>query len=331
MYNHYMRQFLTYQDATAEQTLEWSVDEAEDRLLKWQYHMMDRGLAGKTIQNSFSAVKRWFRDHRIRVDVTCRNIDTSKTYLDHIPTREQVQLLLDSAKLHHKIGIALVAFSGLRPVDAASLTYANISNSFENGDEVLTIVLKQRKTRAWYFTFIGPQGTRYIRQSLWQREKWEHINEDTPLIAWEHRGVSAVGLRKAIERVIERTVGKHPTGEPFRLFRPYGLRKYFRRGMASLGQEVAEFMMGHRSGLVATYAGLRDMDTQAIEALKKEYISILPELETEVTDTTLRARLERQEEQAQAKTEEIQDIKKELADMRKKLQEFVDNYPDEYK
>ena len=146
MYAHYLKRFLAFHNVTAEETLEWSVDYAEDRLEDWKYHLVDRGLAGKTIQNAFGAVRRWFKDHRIRVDISCKDVDTGRVYLDYIPDREDVRRLLDDAKLHHMVGIALIAFSGLRPVDAVNLKYENIKASYEAGDEVLTIVIKQKKT-----------------------------------------------------------------------------------------------------------------------------------------------------------------------------------------
>lgn len=325
MYAHYLRRFLLFHNVTAEETLTWSVNEAEDRLEDWKYHLVDRGLAGKTIQNAFGAVRRWFKDHRIRVDISCKDVDTGRVYLDYIPDREDVRRLLDDAKLHHMVGIALIAFSGLRPVDAVNLKYDNIKASYEAGDEVLTIVIKQKKTRDWYFTFLGPQGTRYVRQLLTRRKRWEKIADDTPVIAWDKEGISALGLRRAIERIIIRTVGKHPTGESFRTFRPYGLRKYFRRTITKLGEAEAEFLMGHRSGLeslVATYSGLRDMDPQAIAALKKKYVALLPELETEVSDVTLKVQIADMEEIQKTRQVELSELREDVMEMKEFLRQL---------
>lgn len=322
MYAHYLKRFLAFHQVTAEESLTWKVDEAEERLEDWKYSLVDKGLAGRTVQNAFGAVRRWFVDHKIRVAISCKDVDTGREYLDYIPAREDVQKLLDDAKLHHMVGIALIAFAGLRPVDAVNLKYENIKNSYEAGDEVLTIVIKQQKTRDWYFTFLGPQGTRYVRQLLTRRKRWEPIADNTPVIAWEKESLSALGLRRAIDRIITRTVGKHPTGESFRVFRPYSLRKYFRRTATRLGVEIAEFLMGHRGGqesLVATYSGLRDMDPQAIAQLKKEYIKLLPELETEITDITLKAQLEEKEKKQQVLQDDLGQMKESIAELR----EFV--------
>jgi integrase len=330
MYGFYLKRFLAFYGVTPEESLTWSVNDAEDRLEEWKFSLIADGLAGKTVQSMFGAVKRWFKDHRIRVEVSARDLDTGRTYLDYIPTRKDVQALLDGAKLHHKVCIALMAFSGLRPVDVAALKYENVKASLEAGDEVLTLVLKQKKTRDWYFTFLSPQGTRYIKALLWQRERWENFSDDTKVVAWEHEPLSAGGVRRAIERVIARTVGNHPSGESFRKFRPYGLRKYFRRTITQLGPEVAEFLMGHRSGvesLVATYSGLRDMDPAAIANLKKEYVKVMHELETEITDTTLRAQLEEKEKREQKHTAEVAELRTEIDEMKEFLQELKKREP----
>ena len=327
MYAHYLKRFLAFHQVTAEETLTWTVDAAEDRLEDWKYHLIDRGLAGRTVQNAFGAVRRWFIDHKIRVTISCKDVDTGREYLDYIPAREDVQKLLDDAKLHHMVGIALIAFAGLRPVDAVALKYENIKASYEAGDEVLTIVIKQQKTKDWYFTFLGPQGTRYVRQLLTRRKRWVPIADDTRIIAWEKEPLSPLGLRRAIDRIIKRTVGKHPTGESFRVFRPYSLRKYFRRTITALGTETAEFLMGHRSGLeslVATYSGLRDMDPSAIAALKKEYVKLLPELETEVSDIALKIQLEEKEKKEQALIEDLGKMKGDIKDLRDFVKQLKD-------
>jgi len=64
--------------------------------------------------------------------------------------------------------------------------------------------------------------------------------------------------------------------------------------------------MGHASGtraLSAVYSGLADLDQKVIDDLKRQYISVLPDLETELSQTTvaneigeLKARLKRMED-----------------------------------
>lgn len=299
-YKFSLSQFCEFHQVTPGDTLTWTIEEAEDRLIDWKTHLQEQERAGSSIKVDFTIAKQWFLFNRKRVIVQCKNVSTTRTYFDYLPSREDVQRLLDTAKLHHRVIIALIAFSGLRPVDIAGLQYKHIKASFEDGDEVLTIIKKQQKTKEWYPTFLGFQGTRYLRSYIQERKDKGEIIKDSTHIIISRKGnkvmpVTVHGVTAAIRRAIQRTVGEHPTGEPFRLFRPYGLRKYFRRTVGKQGEPVAEFLMGHKRGiesLSATYNGLRDMDPKAINELKQQYISILPELETEITDTSLRMRLD---------------------------------------
>lgn len=305
VYRGHLERFSAWSKTTPEGMLEWTLEETERTLEEYKYYMLGKGYSGTTIYSNFTGIRRWFRDHRIRVFVDLRDLDTGRTYLDYIPTRKDVQTLLDDAKLPQMVMISLIAFAGLRPVDVANLRYENFKVSYERGEPVLTIVIKQRKTSDWFFTFLGPQGKRYLQAYIEQ-----HGISEGPIL-----GTSAGAVCKSIERIIIRTKGKRPTGESFRVFRVYGLRKYFRRTISQLGESVAEFLMGHRAGiesLVATYSGLRDMDPTAIESLKQQYIEILNELETEITDVSLKRELEEKQDKIRAFEERLEQLERKI-------------------
>lgn len=319
-YSTAITKFCAFCKATPEETLTWTLDKIEDRMIDWVTVQREADYAGSTITTEFAGVKRWFLFNRKRIVVECRNIPTTRKSLDYIPSRDDVQTLLDAAILKHRVAIALFAFAGLRPVDQSELVYENIKASLEAGDEVLTIVKQHRKTRQWYVTFLGPQGTGYLKRLLELRRKHgEKITDKTPILrsVRSKNSIQADSISKAIERTIKITLGKHPTREGFRRFRPYGLRKYFRRTVDKLGEAVAEYLMGHRQGLEgmpATYGGLRDLDPMAIAMLKRDYISILHELETEIRDPALREEL----------------IEKEIEQRKliKRLDVLIENYED---
>lgn len=305
--------------------LQHSEEELEDMLQDWKVAMLDKGLAGSTVKVRVVAVVQFLKFHRKQIRSMVRDVKTTRTYLDYIPTRADIQALLDAAKLHHKIIVALMAFSGLRPVDVSQLQYMHVKRDLERGEEVLTITKRHQKTDEWYFTFLAPQGTRYLRTWLdARREKGEKITSESYIVTrWDEQPLAISSVRHAVHRLIRLTVGPNPSGEPFRAFRPYGLRKYFRRAIDKIGGAEAEFLMGHQSGLVsleATYSGLRDMDPQAIATLKKKYISVLPELETEVTDITLKAQLEEKEKRLKTFEERIDEVQRD----QKRLQKFLE-------
>lgn len=325
-YRAALDKFCGHYNITPEETLEWDLETIEDAMIDWKSDLQEQGRAGATIITSFAAVKQWFFFNRKRIVVQCKNVSPTRTYLDYIPSRDDVQRLLDSSKIHHKVVIALMAFSGLRPVDVSSLEYRHIKASYEAGEEVLTIIKKHQKTKQWYPTFLGHQGTRYLRGYLQERQlQGEVIEDDTPIVVWNGKGIKPLGIVIGLQRIIRRSVGRHPTGESFRVFRSYALRKYFRRALDKLGEATAEFLMGHRSGLeslVATYSGLRDLDPQAINRLKKEYIKLLPELETEITDGSLRVQIEDMEETQKTRQVELSDLKADVLEMKEYLRQL---------
>lgn len=315
-YKRCLLQFLAFHAVDWEESLTWSLEEAEDRIIDFRQSLIDEGKAGQTVRLALSAVKKWFWDNRIRVVVSA-GVSLEKTYLDYIPDKTDLQHVLDSSRSPHvKMAIMLMAFAGFRPVDVVTLRYANVRASLEAGDEVLTIIKRHQKTRDWFPTFLGPQGTRYMREFFaLRRRRGEKMTNDSFVVAWLGRGVTTDSITRAIRGTIERSIGRRPTGEPFRKFRPYGLRKYFRRAVSAMGDAEAELLMGHAKGirsLEATYGGLRDMDPVAIAELKKKYIKILPDLETELTDASVRARIEHLEE----KESEVDKMKREIAELR---------------
>lgn len=293
-YAIYVKKFFGFHKVTPQESLAWDSITAEDRLEDFKHHMLEEGYAGKTVSLAWIATKRWFEDHRIPILKKLRDVSTEKTYVDYIPTKPDLQKMLDDSILRYKLAICLMAHAGLRPVDVAELQYQHVKSSVEKNDMITTIIKKHRKTRQWYFSFLGQQGTRLLVQQIELHKKRGLLNDDCFIVSKEGTMMRPATIGDGIREIIYRTVGKSPTGEPFRKFRPYGLRKYFRRALSALDESVAEFLMGHYQGLrslTATYSGLRDMDPVAIETLKQQYISVLPELETEVTDESIKAQL----------------------------------------
>lgn len=324
LYSSALLMFCEYVGQSPEKLLKHKEENLEQLLQDWRNDQLDRNLSGATVKTRLIAVVQFFKFHRKRLRSMVKNIKTTRTYLDYIPRRADVQAMLDAAKLHHKIIIALMAFSGLRMVDITQLQYMHLKRDLERGEEVITITKRHQKTDEWYFTFLAPQGTRYIRNWLHsRREKGEKITAESYIVTrWDSKPLGKSAIRNILHRLIRATVGPNPSGEPFRVFRPYGLRKYFRRAINKIGGAESEFLMGHQAGLVsleATYSGLRDMDPLAIQALKRKYIEILPELETEITDITLKAELEQKERQLKQYDERIEEIRQD----QKRLEEFV--------
>ena len=296
-YGTALSKFCDFLEVTPDQTLKWSLDTIEDNLLRWKAHMV-KELSGNTIKLYLTGVTRWFKFNRKRIEPfdLLKNLSRKGTFSDYPVSHDDLRKVLDGARLKHKVAISLIAFAGLRPVDVVTLQYRDIVESYKRGDEVLTIQKVHEKTEREYVSFLGYQGTRYLRDYLELRKsKGEKLTQDSYIIPYRGGQMQSQGLRLTIGTIIEATVGKHPTGSDRRKFRPYSLRKYFRHVVSKLGEDTAEYLMGHVRGLEslsAVYNGLRDRHPKAIERLKEQYITVLPELETEVGDISLRTELD---------------------------------------
>ena len=319
-YGRYIRQFIKFHKTSQIKTTQWNVEQAENALEVFRQHLLSEGKSGQTIQVAWAAIKMWFTTNRIPITIKLKYNDKSKTFLDYIPTKDAFRKVLDLCRLDYKVGVCLMGFSGMRPSDVRELKYKNIKASYERGDDVLTITLKDRKKSNWFFTFLGPQGTRYIRELIEQRKQnGEQINDESYVVTRNEKKLIRSSWNQYMRYVITNSVGKTPTNEPFRQFRSYGFRKYFRRWARRLGTDIAEFLMGHKAGMQAlssVYIGILDLDPQIMDEIKQEYIQHLPELETEIMELTVTNRMDKMESDVH---KEFELLRKENATLKARL------------
>ena len=68
-----------------------------------------------------------------------------------------------------------------------------------------------------------PQGTGYIRQLLEKcKRRGEQIKPETFIVSDNGEKTEPKALKRALKLAIQRSVGRHPTGEPFRISGPMG-------------------------------------------------------------------------------------------------------------
>ena len=209
-----------------------------------------------------------------------------KTF-DYIPTIDEVDMLLAKARIDLRAIIALIAFSGLRPCDVLELRFENIASDIEYDSEEnkyrvkrlpAKIIVFQEKTDRPYVTFMGPRCANivvsYLNFLVSQRKR--PLDYKDKLF-----NLTYVAVLMAFWRLLKICNIKTP---PFRKFRLYSFRKYFRNRLLASGvsNDLAEYLMGHEKGissLTAVYAGLRDFDDKAIEELRKKFAEAVPHIE----------------------------------------------------
>ena len=205
--------------------------------------------------------------------------------LDYIPSIEEIEILISKARIEMKPVIALIAFSGMRISDVLKLRLENIADDIEYdfSEEKYKvkrfpakIIVFQKKTGRPYVTFMGPKCANIVitylnfqvqlrKKPFSRKEKLFNMTYDAFVSAFSRLAKSCAIEVPAMKRI-----------------RPYSLRKYFRLHVSKLGEETAEYLMGHVRGitsLTATYTGLRDLDERAIEELREKFAEIVPELE----------------------------------------------------
>ncbi|MFW9839669.1 MAG: tyrosine-type recombinase/integrase, partial [Candidatus Thorarchaeota archaeon] len=269
------------------QTLKWNIDDIEDNIRDYLIYGRDkRKLKPYSLRFHQTALTSWFRFNKVRnLQLNTRSVIPRITKKPrYIPTKKDLKYILDVSPLRTKVFIGLMAYSGLRPVDIGSLQYKHIQESFENNNEIITIIKVQQKTSQHVITFLGYEGTRYLRNYLRGRKlkpnDYLFIRGKATETLIEN---AADRVRKAIDCSLKNSIGK---SKGQRAVYPYTLRSYFRRQLQISGMDtvVAESLMGHQVDLSATYNGLADLDPLSIESLKQEYLKALPELETELSE-----------------------------------------------
>ena len=246
-------------------------------------------LAPKTLSTYLSVLNSWLDFHEVGIRVRRRNNSrVTPISLDYIPSLDELEYILSKASHEYRAIFSLIAFSGLRPSDVVSLRYRNIMTDIDYDPEKklyyakrvpAVIELRQEKTGQWHVTFMGPKAVRALLD-------WLNILS---------REILRRRLRLDDKLFIDKTTKKIddywlyllkrlgiPRIRGFRHFRVYSLRKYFRRAVSRLGEDTAEYLLGHLKGinsLSAIYSGLRDLDPQAIEQLRQSFATIVEDLE----------------------------------------------------
>jgi len=280
--------FFEYIKMSPEEFIEFAKndpEQAEKLLLDYREHLLKTRAKGSVLAYS-AAVNSFLEYYKVPLRIRNKNLRATPEKLDYIPSLEEINLLLSYANIDYKAILGLIAFSGLRPSDVVNLRYKNIMEDIVyDSDKGLYVVkrlpakieLKQDKTDQWYVTFMGPRCaslvTDYLNYLLRKR--------GSPLAPNDKLFKQTVGAVIAYWwNLLKRCNLKRDRG--IRRLRLYSLRKYFRRAVSRLGEDIAEYLMGHLRGinsLSATYSGLRDLDDTAIEQLRQSFATIVEELE----------------------------------------------------
>jgi len=188
-----------------------------------------RGLSRNTVARIYGALRGFFRANGILfVGKTPKRWALK---IKRSPAKDDLQRCVDIADLPDKVVILALRDLGVRVGDFVKLTYGDVREDYEKGEEYLFIQKGTGKEKDVPFSnFIGREATKYLRLYLAERVKsGEILKDDSPLIVAERgspRVISEEALTKRL-RELSSKVGVE--------LRPHRLRAYFKTQALNAG------------------------------------------------------------------------------------------------
>ena len=250
-----------------------------------------RGITGVTTKGYVTAVKSWWRfnDLEVRKRVTIKQ-GAGIYDNERVPTREELQRILDVSGMREKVAASLIAFCGFRPqvfgdfLGTDGLVLGDVPEMEVAGREVrfskVPALVRVRKTiskkRNAYFAFAPQQACDYLKNYLeWRIGRGEGLTPESPLLTavWDYDPRQAARIRTAN---IQKTIGKSMRKAGFG-WRPYVLRRYFDVRMMEaeadglIIPDWRAFWMGHAGSMEATYTVNKALPEATIEKMREAF------------------------------------------------------------
>ena len=223
-----------------------------------------------------------------------RNLNAEK---EVIPERSDLAKILRMATLRERVSISLMAFSGLRPEvlgningtdglvigDIPDLTIPDGKINFEHVPVQLNVRPELSKIRNAYFTFLGPEGSQYLKEYLESRiASGERLKKDSPVIL----PVEKQSLEKKNRFLLTTLLLRRIKGTIIKSgydWRPYIFRIYFGTNLDSaeakgfISHPWRQFIMGHKGDIEETYTKRNGKTDEG----REQYSKCLKYIETE--------------------------------------------------
>ena len=223
-----------------------------------------------------------------------RNLNAEK---EVIPERSDLAKILRIATLRERVSISLMAFSGLRPEvlgningtdglvigDIPDLTIPDGKINFEHVPVQLNVRPELSKIRNAYFTFLGPEGSQYLKEYLESRiASGERLKKDSPVIL----PVEKQSLEKKNRFLLTTLLLRRIKGTIIKSgfdWRPYIFRIYFGTNLDSaeakglISHPWRQFIMGHKGDIEEAYTKRNGKTDEG----REQYSKCLKYIETE--------------------------------------------------
>ncbi|GAI38180.1 unnamed protein product, partial [marine sediment metagenome] len=155
-YTRALRMFLKWKGATPNGTLRWTPERAAREMVLYIQSLKKKGKANKHMALAWYALKNWFAGNGVRKIKVDEKVPVKQqvTFLDKIPTKEELKRILDCSSMQTKAMDSTMAFGGMRPKDAFRLTYSSIKEDYGAGVTPMAIYHQVSKAGGlWHVAF----------------------------------------------------------------------------------------------------------------------------------------------------------------------------------
>ena len=249
-----------------------------------------KGRKGSTVAFVAKVLRSWLSHNGIDIPRGLIKIrDSDAVYSEAALTREELRRVLASARPREKAAIALMAFTGFRPMvlgnyggsdglriaDLPDLAIDRKRRTIAFGKVPAQVVVRRElsKARHVYSSFVGSEGTEYVADYLSDRMRdGEQLEPGSPLIVPERATrdfIRTTNIGDLVRTALRRTGLRS---------RPYSLRTTFATRMLSAEADGAvphafvQYWMGHSGDMTARYAQNRGLlPPEIVERMRGAY------------------------------------------------------------
>jgi len=264
------------------------------------------GKAGSYIARFKKVILSWLKFNDIRLQLTVNISGENETPTianERVPSKEELARILRKATSRGRVAIVMMAFSGLRPESLGDyegtdgLRLGDIKDlrisdeiQFDKTPSMVMVKNKLSKARHQYFSFIGEEGTTYIKEYLEERRKQgEELTYDSPLLQFDVRGVKKNNFLRTT--LVTRDIREAIEQAGLKM-RPYVLRAYFSTALdiaeskGLISHPWRQFIMGHKGDIEARYSTNKRLSPDMIEEMRQSYQKCLKYMETRMSEVS---------------------------------------------
>jgi hypothetical protein len=258
-----------------------------------------KGTMGASISTGIKPMISYLKFYNVSVKlgINIRNENRNlKAEKEVIPGKDELAKALRMATIRERVSISLMAFSGLRPevlgnIDGSDglvigdIPDLRIMDGNVNYDHVpvqINVRPELSKIRTAYFTFLGPEGSEYLKEYLESRiASGETLKIDTPIIMPVEKQSLEKKNRFLLTTLLLRRIKGTIVKAGFE-WRPYIFRIYFGTNLDSaeakglISHPWRQFIMGHKGDIEETYTKREGK----IEEGREQYSKCLDYIET---------------------------------------------------